>query len=278
MLDTMAKPYPVEANFGLIDAEGGAMYFEVSNFGYKIYDVNDKMVAPMGYLIRTNFSFSGRVNEGSGYERYIQAEDIFYRAAGSNLFNPKYIIQEASRCLSHGITKVNLKAVATDETETKMVDFRDFIPRSFSTSAVVFQGIKTGENPNQTIMWTVLGFPLASVVYPVFINDAGILPGILKADQTGNAPICSKALKLKELCIPVIRGNGENYLNINALYNKQNTGIVQKLKVLEDQVFKTSAEYIEKWQKIKPQAKDIESFYQFIDNKIILGYKQMFDL
>lgn len=96
--------------------------------------------------------------------------------------------------------------------------------------------------------------------------------------MTGNAPICSKALKLKELCFPVIRGNGENYLNINALYNKQNTGILQKLKVLEDQVFKTSAEYIEKWQKVKPQAKDIESFYQFIDNKIILGYKQMFDL
>jgi hypothetical protein len=127
-------------------------------------------------------------------------------------------------------------------------------------------------------MWTALGFPLASVVYPVFINDAGSLPTLLKADQSGNAPLCSKALKLKELCFPIIRGNGENYININALYNKQNTGIVQKLIGLENQVYKVSVENIEKWRKSKTQQKDIDSFYQMLDKMISTGYFQLFEL
>ncbi len=278
LLDTLHKPYPVEANFGLIDASGGAAYFEVSSKGYTKYDVNDPLIAPMGYLIRTNYSFSGQTDEGAGYERYSMASEIFYNAAATSSFTPQFIIQQASRCLTHGITKVNLKELATNSDEVKMVDFRDFIPRSLSTSAVVIQGVISGESPANTVMWTVLGFPCGSVVYPVWLNDANALPVLLKADESGDAPLCSKALKLREICFPIKRGNGENYLNINALYNNQNTGIIQKLQPLENYIFKFSNETIEKWRKLKPSTKEIQSFYQVLDSKILAEYKNLFEL
>jgi len=278
LLDTLSKPYPVEANFGLIDANGGAAYFEVSSRGYKKYDVNDPLVAPMGYLIRTNYSFSGQTNEGSGYERYSMAQDVFYHAAAINSFTPQYVVQQASRCLQQGVTKVNLKELATNADEVKMVDFRDFIARSISTSAVVIQGVKAGESPAYTVMWTVLGFPLGSVAYPVWLNHSYVLPALLKADESGNAPLCSKALKLKDICFPIKRGNGENYLNINALYNNQNLGIIQKLQPLENFIFKFSNETIDKWRKNKPSSKEIQAFYQTLDSKILLEYKSLFDL
>jgi len=278
MLDTLKKPYPVEANFGLIDAKGGAAYFEVSSRGYTKYDVNDPMVAPMGYLIRTNYSFSGTTNEGSGYERYAIAEEVFYNAASTNSLTPQYIIQQASRCMRHGVTKINLKELASNSDIMKMVDFRDFIPRSLSTSAIVIQGVKLGESPDYTVMWTVLGFPLGSVAYPVWLNDAQLLPDVLKADETGNAPLCDKTMKLKDLCFPIKRGNGEYYLNINALYNNQSTGIMQKLQPLENYIFKFSGETIEKWRKSKPASKEIKAFYQLLDSKIIAEYKTLFDL
>ena len=61
-LNNYQKPLGVEANFGVIDAVGGAAYFEVSNFSYKKLDVNDPALAPMGYMIHTNFSFTGDPN------------------------------------------------------------------------------------------------------------------------------------------------------------------------------------------------------------------------
>ena len=45
------QPRKVEANFGVIDAEGGAAYFETNSYDYTKYDVNDPTVAPHGFLV-----------------------------------------------------------------------------------------------------------------------------------------------------------------------------------------------------------------------------------
>lgn len=72
-LDTLAKPSRIEANFGAIDAQGGAMVFEVDYYTYKIYDANDPATAPDGYVARTNFSQSGQYGPGAGVVRYKEA-------------------------------------------------------------------------------------------------------------------------------------------------------------------------------------------------------------
>ena len=68
------KPFGVEGNFGVIDAEGGAAYFEVNNTRWEKIDVNDPKIAPQGYLVYTNHSYTGRLNEGMGYIRYTAAD------------------------------------------------------------------------------------------------------------------------------------------------------------------------------------------------------------
>ena len=64
LLDSLPRPIGVEANFGVVDALGGAAYFEVNSYEVFRYDVKD---SPDGYLLRTNYSVSGRPNEGYGY-------------------------------------------------------------------------------------------------------------------------------------------------------------------------------------------------------------------
>lgn len=72
-LQIRPKPNGVSANFGVIDANGGAAYFEVNNYSYKKYDIND---IPCGYRVVTNFSESGSFENYKGYERYLTAMDI----------------------------------------------------------------------------------------------------------------------------------------------------------------------------------------------------------
>lgn len=55
-LDTISKPSLIEANFGVIDAQGGAAVFEVDYYKYTMYDANNPKDAPYGYIARTNFS------------------------------------------------------------------------------------------------------------------------------------------------------------------------------------------------------------------------------
>ena len=56
LLNTLPKPLGVEANFGVIDAQGNGAYFETGNFKYVKFDLAD---AEYGILMRTNYSYSG---------------------------------------------------------------------------------------------------------------------------------------------------------------------------------------------------------------------------
>ena len=65
-----------EANFGVIDAQGGAAYYETTNFSFTKIDANDPVVAPFGYLIRTNYSFTGTADDGYGPEGTLRTRRV----------------------------------------------------------------------------------------------------------------------------------------------------------------------------------------------------------
>ena len=69
-LDTLSRPMGVEANFGVIDAEGGAAWYEVNNRKWVKFDVNEE---PSGYRVVTNFTATGRVKDRKGVDRYEKA-------------------------------------------------------------------------------------------------------------------------------------------------------------------------------------------------------------
>jgi hypothetical protein len=278
-LKNYKKPLGVEANFGVIDAQGGAAYFEVSNYTYQKLDVNDPAIAPMGYMIHTNFSFTGDPNSGSGQIRFKTAEDLFYQAAQQNNLTVRFILQDVSRSLWHSLTKTDLKKSASENsTEQKFMNFTDFIPRYFSSSAVAIQGVKSGESADYTTMWTVLGFPLTSVVTPLWLCMGNDQPSVVILDKNGVAPLCDKAIQLKQQLFPIQKSYGENYININALYNVGGTGIMQKLKPLDDQIFDESTKRIEVWRTNKNFKQEVPEFYKMLDKMIKEQYLNLFGI
>ncbi|MCX7833317.1 MAG: C45 family peptidase [Ignavibacteria bacterium] len=270
LLNVLEKPMGLETNFGVIDAYGNAAYFETDHWGYRKFDVND---SPTGYLIRTNFAFSGIEDKGQGYERYMIEEEIFEEAYKNRNLNVRFLLQDAARCLKHGLTKVDLKNECTEKAdEIKFVSFTDFIPRYSTSASVVVQGVKEGENPKEMIMWAIVGFPPCGVVYPVFFNDGKILPTILQGGEDGKSKLCSIVLEVKDECFPIKRGRGTNYININALYNLSGTGIMQKLLALENEIFNISNEFIYKYFSSNYDFNILKEFYNLCDNKIILYF------
>lgn len=280
LLLNMNKPLGVEANFGVIDAKGGAAYFETNNFTFTKIDANDLSVAPLGYLIRTNYSFVTNKNNGYGYIRYNTANELFYEAAMEDNLSVNFILQDVSRSLKHSLLNVDLKKnIEFSECDNKLILFQDFIPRNSSCATVLIEGVKPNESPELATLWTVLGFQLTSVAIPTWVKSGSELPKLLLADNSGKAPLCFKALKLKEELFPVKLGNGSSYINISKVINKEKTGFLQKLKPLEDNILNKTYEKLSIWRDEKHLPREeVKNLYNWIEKEVTTFYKNEFNL
>jgi hypothetical protein len=279
LLISLPKPLGVEANFGVIDAFGNAAYFETNNFTYKKYDVNDPQTAPNGYIIRTNFSCTNDKGDGFGYIRFATTEELFQEALKKKDFSFRFLIQQVDKSLKHSLSGIDLSTnLPKDENSPRFVHFEDYIPRFTSTSSLVIQGVKQGGSTEMATIWTVLGFQLCSVAVPVFIGGGDILPTVLTADESGNAPLCSYALKLKERCYSSGKDTWKKYINISLLMNKKRTGIMQLLGPVEDKIISETIKKQKLWEQNGFNKEDLLKHYNWIDMFVREQYQKLFGL
>ncbi|MCC8187039.1 MAG: hypothetical protein LIP08_05895 [Bacteroides sp.] len=282
-LDTLSKPSLIEANFGVIDARGGAAVFEVDYYTYVMYDANDAKDAPCGYIARTNFSFAGEVNQGAGYVRFMQVDKMLMPASATGEITPAWIFSELSRSFAHPLLGIDLKSGSFNKPHTTgwFVD-QDFIARKSTASSVVIQGVKEGENPELTTMWTVLGYPPVSVAMPVWVKGADKqFPRMLRRDaETGVSPLCDKVVRLADKVFSYKQGMGSNrYLHWELLHNSKGTGMMQVLEPVEKEVFFRTAPYLQRWREGgAPDVKECYSLYEELDLYVEERYREYFDL
>ena len=236
LLDKMKKPRGVEANFGVIDAEGGAAYYEVNNTEWRKIDVNDPKIAPEGFLVYTNHSYTGRKDEGMGYVRYNTANEITHRAwIRGEQFTPQWIFNNLSRSYYNSLLDIDLNRNPELAPDGWFVD-QDFIPRRSTSASIVVKGVKPGENPNLTVMWTILGYPPVGVATPLFVAMGADQPKeMLKGSAKGNKDncrVCELALARRAEIFPLSRGNGRNYFNVRRAQE-----IMKEIQSLEKDLF-----------------------------------------
>ena len=226
-LDNMSKPLYVEANFGVIDASGGAAWYEVNNSGWVKYDVNE---IPEGYRVVTNFSESGRPEDYRGYERWLTASAVMqemYAQAENGVMDigPHDLIYGISRSYRHAMTGIDwlngFYSLKNNSGFTGIIPDQDIIPRRITSSSVVFEGVRPGGNPQHTVMWTVLGYPCCTVSVPLLVGDSDIIPSYMKASETsGNAWMCDLARRIKDNYVfPFKVSSGQNYIDLNNVMN-----------------------------------------------------------
>ncbi len=282
-LDQLPKPTGLEGNFGVIDGQGGAVLFELGFNSYEKFDANDPKIAPFGYVLRGNYSFSGPYGEeSSGYIRYNTVNELFYQAAATNNFTAQFIMQNVTRGLKHSLVKTDLyeQYANVPENNPTYTFFQDFIPRKSSASACVVQGVQKGENPEFAILWTAVGFPLTSMVVPTWLKAENDFPEILKANlKLKDSPICNAALTLKAQLFPIRWGKfASDYININALTNADKTGIRQKIQVDEMLIFSETYKKIDLWRKNGLKKEELKEFNRWLNSFVKDSYKKNFNL
>lgn len=221
LLKRLPKPLGVEANFGVIDAQGHGAYFEAGNYTYVKYDLADE---PSGVLTRTNYSYSGRSNEGQGYIREQNARALLAPHIAQMDITPAVFTEELSRTFYNSLVDKDY----THSGQRWIVD-QDYIPRRSSTASIVIEGVLPGEDPLLTTMWTVLGYPPCGEMIPVWMGEGGVPASLRGQGKNRHSSQCDKVLARKARVFSVKRGNGNRYLHLSELFNAGGTGIAQEL-------------------------------------------------
>ena len=212
-LTTYPQPWGVEANFGVIDAQGGAAYYEMNNHRWIKYDVNEEA---NGYRVVTNFSFAGREEDYEGWERYLTAQAIMKEQfSREREMTALEAIDLFSRQYRHELLGVDYTA----ENAPEYVVDQDFIPRRITSAVVCFEGVKAGGKPQYTIMWSALGYPACAVAIPLLMNEKS-LPAYMaarnakaKGGAAWHSELCDASLKIKDQwAFPLHVSNGNRYL------------------------------------------------------------------
>jgi Acyl-coenzyme A:6-aminopenicillanic acid acyl-transferase. len=276
-IDTLSKRN-VEANYGVIDAMGGAAYFEVGSTDYKIFDVNNPEVAPKGYLVRSNYSVSGNKKTGKGYLRYLRSEQAIDTALTRKSINPQWFFNTLSRSFCNPLTGENLPYT---DTKLESPDWRidqDYIARSKSVSAVVFQGIKKGENPDFTIMWTSIGYPVVTPAVPLWVKGASerLPESVIKNKKINNSLLAEVGTaKRDEVFSYHVGSESEKYFNWDLLFNTKGNGYMQNAIAIENEIFAHSNPIIKKLRKKKElSTKKVFELYDWIDSFLSSKYEE----
>ena len=200
MLAREEHPMRLSSNFSVIDAAGGAAYFEVSDTAYVRFDV-----PPGGYLFRTNFSLSGDPDRGRGFARYATMEQVMGQQA-KRKFTPGFF-------LDTGRSFVNVLAGgdALRDADGKYLYEHDFIPRSTTTASIVLEGVVPGGKADSGILWCAVGYTPCSYAVPVWVAAGERIPSML----TGEAPANRLAVEMKQSLRPLTWDN--KYLDVAAL-------------------------------------------------------------
>ena len=90
------------AGYGVIDAAGGAALFEVGNHTFRKYDATDPVDAPNGFIVRTNFAFTGD-GSGTGQVRYDRGVELLNGAALAGGLTHDFLLRRAARDLKNDI-------------------------------------------------------------------------------------------------------------------------------------------------------------------------------
>ena len=267
-----------ESNFGVIDAHGGAAYYEVGINGWTKIDVNDPKIAPQGCLVYANHSYTGKLNDGEGYIRYTNADHLVKSHIGrAGEFTPQWIFQNLSRSFRHSLLDIDLvKDAEITERGSGWFIAQDFIPRISSTSAIVLAGVKEGDDPANSIMYTILGYPPVSVAVPMFMKAGADQPSWMTPDaETKNAKMCDLALELKKDIFSVKRGNGKYYMNFRKIHNSDGTGYMQQLRPLENEIFEKTNKFIEENRDKGYNKAVYDKFYNDLYEQIKTTYKNI---
>jgi hypothetical protein len=202
----------VTANFGVIDARGGAAIFETSRTAFKRFDATDPAGAPAGFIVRTNYSDSGDADAGSGMLRRARATSLLDALVAAKSLTAATLLAGPARDVAN--VEIGSYPAQGLPAGARFAYTADSVCRYDTASAVVFEGVRPGEDPLLSTMWVIPGEPITGAAVPVWVRAAAV-PSALAA-ASGASPMTKALDAVRTLFYPETRGELKKFISVAA--------------------------------------------------------------
>jgi hypothetical protein len=221
-----------QTNFGVFDAAGRTVLFEVHNRGYSLLEAD---AAPGRYLVNSNWSRSGRMGKGSGYLRFERATELL-AALPPEQRNPRELFRRLARDTGHVLLRTpvlaDLKALPA---EPRWILTKDCINKSYTSCALVVVGKDPKDPSSRATFWVLPGEPVTAVALPLWVEAGSVSDALWKGKE---APIWIESMRIKQRVRPFPEAEKQEYLDLAGLDNREGTGILPRLLSAEDGIFR----------------------------------------
>jgi hypothetical protein len=229
------------SNFAVIDRDGSAAIYETGGDQYWKYDATDTSQAPNGYMLRTNFSFTG--GGDAGIERFNRTVNLISDFYAGDTLNYKSVLRTQMRDFSdQNSSPINVPYTSQWDPEIPFgyISTEFSICREPSISAVVIQGVLPDEPAELSTMWTLLGQPAVSIAIPYW--SVGDIP--VAADDNPTAPLCDIANQIRGLLFDLPESE---YINTFRLRDENTDGLWNRTFTAEDSIFHITDSLQNQW-------------------------------
>jgi hypothetical protein len=221
-----------QTNFGVFDATGRTVLFEVHNRGYSLLEAT---AAPGQYLVNSNWSRSGRQGKGAGYLRFERATELLAGLPVEQR-NPREFFRRLARDTGHVLlrtpTLAELKALPA---RPRWILTKDCIDKSYTSCALVIVGKDPKDPASRATFWVLPGEPVTAVALPLWV-EAGAVPEALWKGK--EAPLWIESMRIKQRVRPFPETEKQEYLDLAGLDNREGTGFLPRLLSAEDGIFR----------------------------------------
>ncbi len=268
--------------FGVIDSSGAARLYECGNTSYTVYDANNFIHAPDGYLLRSVFALSGS-EPSRGVPRYERAKHLLEYYTENNYLNVKYILQKLARDFSLGSDN---EYSHNDPYPLPYYGHQDTLPagcviteetinRYKTRSCSVIRGVLQDENPRLATMYAILGQPVLSMAVPLWVGSEYV-PFCLRGNE--QAPWYSLISQRMNDIYPFDSDNGDVIMNSHYLLDSLGQGVYSWSLELEEWGLSEAETKLNAWRESEFSALDIRQGEIEIVNELWNGFVAQGDI
>ncbi len=243
----------VTANFGVIDALGGAAIFEASRTAFKRFDAADPAAAPAGFIVRTNYSDSGDADAGSGMLRRARATSLLDALVAGKSLTAATLLAGPARDVAN--VEIGSYPAQGLPAGTRFAYTADSVCRYDTASAVVFEGVRPGEDPLLSTMWVIPGEPVTGAAVPVWVRAAAV-PSALAA-AAGASPMTKALDAVRTLFYPETRGELKKFISV-AAFAAGPGAVLPRLLAGETESFRLADAARARWLATPPSAEEVQ--------------------
>jgi|GEM_PF-711910 hypothetical protein len=241
-----------QGNFGVIDAGGAAAIYEVGGNAYWRFDANDTIESSEGYILRTNFSRTGGGN--AGIERYRRAVSQIGEFHVGDSLDYRRIIRYHARDFSDFNSSPISIPYTHEWTSTSPLGYfysNSSVCRFKTVSVAAIVGVKPGEMPTLSTMWTVLGHPATGIAVPYW--PVGVPPEA--ASGTVTSPLNAIASEIRSLLFDFTTNT--DYIDSYKLRDECGNGLWAVTYPAEDSIFNAASRLLGEWRREIPPTRSM---------------------